>query len=223
MKTRIIAALFAAAVVPAAGAQTFYFSGAGPIPDPSDSSGAPGQPRVMTVSASVPNPIQDVVLTIAMNHTYVGDLRIRISYTPTGSATSHTAMVVNRVGANSGNIFGSSNDINGTFTFAAGGTSFNTAASTFNLTYGVYAPFNNNLNGTFPVVEFADTFRGLPGTGTWTLTFEDGAVGDVGTVSNASIGLHARPAPCLADSNTDGVVNTADLVYFLGQFGKPCP
>lgn len=223
MKTLMIAAYFAFAVVPVAGAQTFFFAGAGPIPDPSDSSGAPGQPRVMTVSASVPNAIQDVVLTIAMNHTFVGDLRIRLSYTPTGTSTSYTAMVVNRVGASNGSSFGSNNTIDGTFAFAAGGTSFNAAASTFNLTFGVYAPFNNNFNGTFPVVEFADTFRGLPGTGTWTLTFEDGAQNDVGAVSNASIALQARPSPCLADANTDGVVNTADLVFFLGQFGKPCP
>lgn len=30
-------------------------------------------------------------------------------------------------------------------------------------------------------------------------------------------------AACLYDSNGDGVVNTPDLVSFLGQFGQPCP
>ncbi|MBN8645848.1 MAG: hypothetical protein J0L61_11490 [Planctomycetes bacterium] len=28
------------------------------------------------------------------------------------------------------------------------------------------------------------------------------------------------PAPCVGDLNNDGVINTADLAQFLGQFGQ---
>ncbi|MFM9958332.1 MAG: hypothetical protein ACKVZJ_09650 [Phycisphaerales bacterium] len=224
MKTRIPLALLAAALMHApAGAQTFYFTGTGAIPD--DVSGNPGcgTPRVLTTDSNAVNPIQDVVLTIAMNHTFVGDLRIRLSYTPTGSATTTTSWVINRAGADVPNGIGSGNDVNGNFTFVVGATSFNSAATTVStLTFGVYSPFANNFNGTFPVVEFADFFRGLPGGGTWTLTIEDCAFADFGAVTSASIAVQARPIACLADFNTDGVVNTADLTFFLGRFGGTC-
>jgi subtilisin-like proprotein convertase family protein len=218
------AALFAASLCGSAGAQTFYFNSAGAIPDPQPGNPGCGGPRIMTTTSNAANPIQDVVLTTAMNHTWVGDLRIRLFYTPTGSSTMSSTWVIERPGVSAPGDFGSGNDLDGSFTFALGGTSFNTAAQAFNpLTFGVYSPFDNNFNGSFPVVEFADYFRGLSGTGIWTLTIEDCAVGDAGAVTSASIALQARPLPCLADFNNDGVVNTADLTFFLGRFGGSCP
>lgn len=225
MKTHAPLALVAAALTcSSAGAQTFSFTGAGAIAD--DVSGNPGcgTPRVMTTSSNAVNPIQDVVLTIGMNHTWVGDLRIRLAYTPTGSPTTTTSWVINRVGATTPNSAGTGGDLNGNFAFVAGGTSFNTSAGSVSpLTFGAYSPFTNNFNGTFPVIEFADFFRGLPGSGTWTLTVEDCESDDFGAVTSASIAVEARPLPCLADFNTDGVVNTADLTFFLGRFSQACP
>lgn len=224
MKNRMIAsALFGALLSSAAGAQTFYFSAGGPIPDGGIGSDQYGPAKVMTVTSNAANPIQNIVLSITMSHEYVGDLRVRLTYSPTGSSTIFTTIVVDRVGAPDGNGYGSSNTINGTFAFADGMTSFNSAAGSFNnLTYGVFAPFKNNFNGSTQVVEFADVFRGLPGGGVWSLIFDDGAQQYVGSVTSASIGIEARTPPCLADFNTDGVVNTADLTSFLAKFGQAC-
>ncbi len=216
MKTHIPLALLAAALMHApAGAQTFYFTGAGPIPDDTAGNAGCGTPRILTASSNMTNPIQDVVLTIGLNHTYLGDLRIRLSYTPTGSPTTITAFVTNTVGQDT--------EVNGNFTFVAGATPFSTAANSFDaLTFGAYAPVER-VGGTFPTVEFADYFRGLPGTGTWTITVEDCGHFDIGAVTSVSIVVQARRLPCLADFNTDGVVNSADLVFFLGRFGGTCP
>ncbi len=219
------AAAFAAVNLmnPRVSAQTFYFSGGALIPDGPGGAGNCGTPLVLTATSNAVNPIQDVVLTISTSHPWVGDLRIRLSYTPSGSSIATTSWVINRVNVRTPTSSGSGSDINGNFMFALGGTSFNTAATNFdNLTYGVYAPFTNNFNGTFPVVEFADSFRGLPGTGTWTLTFEDCYIQYVGVVTSASLAVQARPPACLADFNADGIVNTADLTLFLGRFGSAC-
>lgn len=225
METRPLIAFVAAALMcSTAGAETFYFNGTGAIADDVFGNGtACGTARVLTANSNVANPIQDVVLTIAMNHTWVGDLRIRLGYTPTGSSTPTVAWVINRVNAATV-VHGSSNNLNGSFTFVDGATSFNTTASAIvNLTYGAYSPFDNPFDGTYPLVEFADYFRGQPGTGTWTLTFEDCHFDDIGAVTSASIALKARPPACLSDLNSDGLVNTTDLTFFLGRFGGTCP
>jgi subtilisin-like proprotein convertase family protein len=211
----------------AASGQTFFFNNAGAIPDGGTGAGSFGAPRIMAVSSNVASPIQDVVVTITINHTYIGDLRIRLGYTPAGSPTTTTAFVLNRVGATSVTSFGEDANLDGTYTFVLGATSFQAATSPLFsndvLATGAYAPVTSNLNNTHTVVEFSDFFRGLSGTGAWTLTFEDGAATDTGAVTSASIALQARPLPCLADFNTDGVVNTADLTFFLGRFGNLCP
>jgi subtilisin-like proprotein convertase family protein len=216
MNIRVIAAcLLAASLGPVAGAQTFYFTGTGAIPDDTPSNPGCGTPLVLTATSNAANPIQDVVLTIAMSHTFVNDLRIRLSYTPTGSPTATAAWVINRVGWN--------NDLNGNFTFVAGATPFSTAVGSFGtLSFGAYSPVDN-AGGADQVVEFADYFRGKPGAGTWTLTFEDCVFGDFGAVTSASIAVQARSQFCLADFNTDGVINTADLTFFLSSFGRACP
>jgi subtilisin-like proprotein convertase family protein len=209
------------------GSQTYSFAG-GSIPDgTSGTAGSFGAPLVRTVESNATNPIQDVVVSITMSHTWVGDLRVRLSYTPSGSATTTTAFLFNRVGAATTNSVGDGSDLAGTYTFVFAGTDMWDSAVSLGLTAalpsGVYQPLTNNLNGTHPNLELKDFFRGLPGTGTWTLTFEDGATSDLGTVTAASVTLTAQPLPCLADFNLDGVVNTADLTFFLGRFSQVCP
>ncbi|MFM9958330.1 MAG: hypothetical protein ACKVZJ_09640 [Phycisphaerales bacterium] len=210
----------------AASGQTFFFNNAGAIADGPGAPGIFGPARVMNASSNSANPIQDVVVTITMSHTFIGDLRVRLGYTPTGSGTT-TAFVLNRVGTLSAGANGDSSNLNGTYVFVLGATSILSGVTSLDgagiLPTGAYAPVTSNLNQTHSVVEFADFFRGLSGTGAWTLTFEDGAVIDTGTVTSASIALQARRLPCLADFNTDGVVNTADLTFFLGRFGSACP
>lgn len=227
MLNRLILAAFAAvSLCSSAGAQTFFFNNPGAIPDGGAGTGTFGPARIMVVNSNVANPIQDVLVTITMSHTFIGDLRIRLSYQPTGSPTTTTAIVINRVGATSASSFGEDSNLNGTYTFVLGATSLQTATNPLPgdavLATGAYAPVTSNLNGTHSVIEFADFFRGQSGTGTWTLTFEDGASTDTGTVTSASIALQARTLPCLADFNTDGVVNTTDLTFFLGRFGNTC-
>lgn len=221
---RLFATIALLSAASTAHAQTFSFGNPGVIADgPSNVPGVYGAPRVMTTTSNVANPIQDVVLTITINHTYISDLRIRLAYTPTGSPTTSTALVLNRIGAFS---TGQASNLNGTYVFVLGPTPIHTAVapleSTETVPSGAYAPSSSNLNGTHTVTEFADFFRGLSGTGAWTLTLEDGQAQDIGIVSVASIALQARPLPCLADFNSDGVVNSADLVYFLGRFGGAC-
>lgn len=211
----------------AAHGQTFFFTNPGAIADGGNPPGTFGAPRVMTVNSNVTNPIQDVLVTISITHTWVGDLRIRLAYTPAGSPTTTSTFVLNRIGSVSDNFTGDSSNLGGTYTFALGGTSCIAAVvplgDTAVLGPGVYAPVVSNFNGNHTVVEFADSFRGLPGSGTWTLTFDDAAVQDTGVVQNASIALQARPVPCLADFNTDGAVDSTDLVFFLVRFGQTCP
>jgi subtilisin-like proprotein convertase family protein len=224
---RSLAASVVLAVGSAASGQTFFFTGTGAIPDGTGAAGVFGPARVLTASSNVANPIQDVVVTITMNHTWVGDLRVRLGYTPAGSATTTTVVVMNRLGASAPSGFGDNSDLNGTYTFVLGATSVlagvQAIGETGTLATGAYAPVASNFDGTHSVIEFADFLRGQFGTGAWTLTFEDAAATDTGAVTSASIALQARPLPCLADFNTDGVVNTADLTFFLGRFGNLCP
>ncbi len=226
IRALVVAACFAAFAHTAPG-QTFFFNNPGAIADgTSSAAGNFGTPRVMTAISTVANPIQDIVLTVTMDHTWIGDLRVKLSYTPAGSPTTTTAIIMNRTGASSSTSVGESSNLSGTYVFVLGATPFHTAAiplgDTQILPTGAYAPASSNLNGTHSVTEFADFFRGQSGTGTWTLTFEDGATPDTGTVTSASIALQARSLPCLADFNTDGVVNSADLTFFLGRFGNTC-
>lgn len=229
LNVRVIAAavLGVCGVACGAGSQTYSFA-AGAIPDgASDVAGSFGVPLVRTTVSNAVNPIQDVVVSITMSHTYLGDLRVRLGYTPSGSATTTTATLLNRVGATVPTAFGDNSDLGGTYTFVFAGKdlwdSVLAIGTSEILPSGVYQPLTNNLNGTHPNLELKDFFRGLPGTGTWTLTFDDGATPDVGVVTAATVTLTAQPLPCLADFNLDGVVNTADLTFFLGRFSQACP
>ncbi|MFM9958331.1 MAG: hypothetical protein ACKVZJ_09645 [Phycisphaerales bacterium] len=226
--TRLVsAAMFVLSLCAVSSSQTFFFTGAGPIPDSLGGPGSFGTQLTMLAPSNTPNPIQDVVLTITMNHTFIGDLRVRLWYQETGSGITLQSTVLNRVGAVPGNGTGNSANLNGTYVFVLGATSFFTAVQPLGgvstLVPGAYAPVSSNLNGTHTVTEFADTFRGKSGQGTWLLIVEDGTASDVGAVTAAHIALQARPSACLSDLNADGAINTADLVSFLGSFGGTCP
>ncbi len=224
----LLAALVALAFAPSINAQTFGFTGGGAIPDAAP--GTPGTfaaPLTMTATSTVAGTIQDVVATVTLTHTWVGDLRARLSYTPSGSATTTTITLFNRTGATTTTSVGSSSNLNGTYTFVfAGSNLWNTAGGLGdggNIPGGVYQPFTNALNGSHPEYELANVYRNLPGNGTWTLQVDDCDNADTGTVTAATVTITTRTPQCMMDLNHDGQINVADLTQFLVQFGRTCP
>ncbi len=222
-----VIAVFASLLLAGVGrAQTYAFFGAGPIPDGGGSPGTFGSPRVLTAASAVPGSIQEVMVTITMIHPYVGDVRIRLSYTPNGSPAAGPVTLIDRTGAANSGQYGASGDLSGTYTFTLAGSHFwDTAIA---LPFGVippgpYAPFTNNLaEHTHAEHDLAGVFRNLSGTGVWTLVIDDGAGPDTGSVDAASITILSRSPACLTDLNHDGLVNTGDLTLLLLNFGRDC-
>lgn len=142
------------------------------------------------------DPIESVEISIDLDHTFVGDLRISLQSPDVG-----TVILVDRIGrVNTGS--GCSGD-NLVLTFSDQAT--NTAAdleSTCNT--------NPAASGTYQPVESLAAFVGQSGAGTWTLIIEDLAGGDGGTLNDWSMIM------CAAESSLP-----VDLESFSGT-AKEC-
>jgi subtilisin-like proprotein convertase family protein len=150
----------------------------------------------------------NVVVSVGLTHTWVGDL--------TGTLT-HGAQVVTLF-SHAGGV-NNSNDLGGVYTFSqSAGTSFVTASASNPIPSGTYTP-SGNLN----------TFTGQF-DGTWTLTVNDNASLDTGTINSFTmnnpypVNYQCPPLCGSADFNCDGAVGTdADIESFFACIAGTCP
>jgi subtilisin-like proprotein convertase family protein len=163
----------------------------GSIPDATATGpGAFGSPRnvefdVTGLSGSVTN----VAVSFNASHTWVGDLDV-VLLAPGGSP-SH--VIFSRTGATSATSFGFSSDLSSlnTYTFAdSATTNWWAAASNVSVipggSYRTTAP--GPTTNPAPVTNMNPAFASVTNpNGTWVLRFRDGAAGDTGTVTGATL------------------------------------
>ncbi|HSI88752.1 MAG TPA: FG-GAP-like repeat-containing protein [Pyrinomonadaceae bacterium] len=173
----------------------------------------PGAPRdvTFTVSGMSGSPT-DVELNVTGNHTWVGDMAVTL-IAPNG--TSH--VIFARTEASSTSCFGDSSDFAGPYLFTDAATGVNwwdaafAATGTQPVPAGSYRTTAAGPNNTppAPVTNMNAAFAGVPdANGTWTLRVTDGASGDTGAITAASLTLSTAgggaPADAPVDFNGDG-------------------
>jgi subtilisin-like proprotein convertase family protein len=167
----------------AAAANAGVYTGAGlTIPD----NAAAGASSVIAVAGDTDFPITSVVVSLqGFTHTWIGDVSATLT-SPNG--TVHTLFArPNRVG-NTG--FGSSSDMNGIYTFADTGADFWAAAAINPVAPGTY---HTSSEGSSAFTSLDAAFAGQNGNGNWTLTMNDQAAGDTGSITGWE--LRIVPAP----------------------------
>lgn len=131
-------------------------------------------------------------LTIAMTHTWIGDLLIQLT-SPAGT----TADVLVRAGVTSATGFGDAGDFvaGNSYTFVnSGGTPFPISGNPATGTY-------DRLGRANPLQVASDTgldfsaFAGQDLNGTWTLSIRDYGGGDTGAVAGWSMDITSTPTP----------------------------
>jgi len=174
---------------------TFPGTGVGAIPD--GLAGTPpqyGAPLVISFAVSgVTAPITNLSVSLTLTHTWCGDLDMVLA-APGGSPNQ---VVVGHIGVTAAGSFGSSSDYNGSYNFtdSASGTNIWTAAAATPIPPGNYRTTVRGMAGTTNpplVTSLNSTFGGLTtpqANGVWTLTIRDGANGDTGTVTAASLNI----------------------------------
>lgn len=135
-------------------------------------------------------------LNLNVDHTWVGDLIVQLTYTPTVGAPV-TFDIFNRVGrVTSG--FGDSSNLsvaNALVFNDSGGDLWAAAAAVgdaVNIAAGVYRTSSAN---SATATNLSAAFAGMDGTGTWSLLVIDTEAADVGRIASASIDVTYVPAP----------------------------
>ncbi len=139
-------------------------------------------------------PIDSLFLDLNINHTFIGDLTITLTFTPDVGPIVGPIDVINRVRRFSNTGFGSGSDLSSTdnYVFADGGDDLwaAIAATPVTVPHGLYSPSTNDGTATSPpngaFTSFIP-FAGLSPAGTWTITITDSAAGDVGTLNSWSV------------------------------------
>jgi hypothetical protein len=162
----------------------------GPIPDGvALGPGAYGAPRSVTFTVGgLGGTVQSVRVSLTATHGFVGDLDV-VLMSPSG-IRSHTVM--SRTRADTDTAFGSPSNLSGLYAFADSAVlDWWSAAIGSSVVPGTY---RTNVAGPHPIpaplASLDASFGGLPAAnanGTWILQFRDGAAGDVGTVSAATL------------------------------------
>jgi hypothetical protein len=202
---------------PGATARSFAGSNVGAIPD--GLAGTPpqyGAPRDVRCDVfGMPAPLTHLVVEVTLTHTWVGDLDM-VLISPGGAAQS---VVVGHIGVTEDGTYGDDSDYGGSYVFSDGATGPNiwtmaTAAGcggTCTVPIGNYRATARGGPGQTnppPVITLNAAFSGLQDfqiNGLWTLRIRDGAAGDIGTVTSATLHL-AGTNPALrapADFNGD--------------------
>lgn len=196
---RYLSVLFSVCVFSSgAGAVDYPGVGVGAIPDNN-----PAGINITFDAATFNQQVGGVSLRLGINHTYVADLKIKLT-SPSGVSS---LVIFSRVGRRSTGGGGSSN-LAGVYTFSDLGADFwATAAplaSASNIPPGAYRTSTggvdlvgggtNDHGGCF--TSLAGAFLGLnpvDASGTWTLNIADVVSGDIGTASSAVLSLTPVP------------------------------
>jgi subtilisin-like proprotein convertase family protein len=188
----------------------------GPIPDGTGPIPSFGAPLNVTIPVSgLPtgdNPM-NVAVTLTGEHDWTGDLLVEL-VAPGGSPT---ATIFGRTGAPTAGANGSAADLGGTYTFtdqAVAAPTWWTAAASAGpaeaIPDGVYRPSaSGGAGGTGANTTITPTFGTvLDPNGNWTLRVRDGASGDTGEITGASLELNTRVN---ADAGTLGAIPDGTL------------
>jgi subtilisin-like proprotein convertase family protein len=143
--------------------------------------------------------VQDVDISVGITHTWVGDLCVTLTHEDTGtSATLIQRMGDDGLGCDAAGCCGCSEDnMSVTLDDAAGGGSINDQCAT-------------NLSGEYTPENPLAVFNGESSAGAWTISVNDNAGGDLGTLDNWSISLQAPGSGgdiCENNCCGDGVVS----------------
>ncbi len=139
-------------------------------------------------------PLDALFLTLNINHTFIGDLTVTLTFFPNSGPPIGPIDVFNRPQRLSNAGFGSGSDLvsTGDYVFGDGGNNLwaALAGAPASLPPGFYSPSTNDGSASSPpngaFTSFAP-FAGLSPAGTWTITITDSAGGDVGTLNRWSI------------------------------------
>jgi subtilisin len=164
----------------------------GPIPD-SDEPGpqVPGLPRDVEflVSGIAENAVTDIAVSMTAAHTWFGDLQVTL-IAPNG--TEHRIFGYTLSTTSGG--YGTNKQLSGTYTFTDAATQnwwTATAAAPTIMPSGSYRTSNSGGAGAtnpMPNTSIMSTFSSLTDVnGTWKLRLTDGANGDTGSISGASL------------------------------------
>lgn len=165
----------------------------GSIPDATSTGpGAFGSPRDVQFSVTgLSGSITNVAVSFNASHTYVGDLDVVLK-APGGLPSQ---VIFSRTGATSSTSFGFFSELssNNTYTFTDSATAnWWTAAQAAGSgiipggSYRTTAP--GPTSNPAPVTSLTNAFTGVTNpNGTWTLSFRDGASGDTGNVTGATL------------------------------------
>jgi subtilisin-like proprotein convertase family protein len=180
--------------VPTAPASTYVGPG-GPIPDALDLKGPPGEilSEVEVTEAIVPETLS--VTITGLEHTWCGDVVIRLTHLPSGATQS----LVHRIGVPIDppvNVFGDSSNFGGDYLFIDGGGDIWLAAggggSTFVVPPGSYHASDAGSGSAVPLL---GAFAGIDASGTWRLTVQDAAAGDTGSFLSWTLSITGSPVP----------------------------
>lgn len=217
MRLNLAAVTLALLLSSTAHAQTFTGSGLGAIPDGIGSGPqAYGAPRDITFNVSgIAGTVSGVGVAFRAIHGYVGDLKVSL-IAPNGT----THLLFERTGATTGNPFGSSANLVATNIYSF--------VDSHIINWWTAAVIDGNIPSTEartvisggdgvsnppPVTELNSSFALVAPNGIWRLRFEDGASGDIGDVTFASLGITVggttRTVTKIADAN-DGTCDAAD-------------
>src|SRR3954449_560065 len=217
----VVAAAWCMFGTAAAGANTFTAApgSLGAIPDgPTSTPGNFGAPRDVTfnVSGFGPGSPIDVTVSLTISHTWVGDLDA-VLIAPNGEQ----ATIFSRTGASTAPSNGDDSDLVGTYTFSdrapASPTWWQAAAgSGATMTPGDMFPTStaggSGTGGTnTSLTQLLDAVPDM--NGTWKLRVKDGAAGDTGSITGASLDLAGAVA---ADSASLGVIPDAPAAGVYG-------
>lgn len=194
-------------------------------------SGGANSVQTSTINVTDTGTVSTIDVYADLTHTFAGDLRIYLT-APNGSTS---AMLIERPGRDApctptGSPFGNLNDLNGLYTFTDAAPIGSHAAIVAGPSPAPTSPaWRANSCGGVDV--FLNTvFNGTSMQGSWTLTVEDWASGDTGTLNSWAMAINggASPpctggtTPCnLADYNDNGSVTADDIFAFLdGWFAQ---
>jgi subtilisin-like proprotein convertase family protein len=190
-----------------------------------------------TISSTQSGTISTVAVNLSINHTWAGDLRIRL--TSPGGVSS---ILANRPVATAPQTCitdfttgGKNADLSGTYTFSdAGATGWSDAVTAASTTTGTFVPSGSyraqNCDGT--LIALNTVFAGETIAGTWTLEIVDADAGDTGNfiswelvANNVTVGPCDNVGSCCVGSSCSLVANSAACsgTYTAGGACSPNP
>lgn len=204
-------------------AASFAGSNTGTIPDNDPA----GRTVNFTVSGAT-TALEDISLSLTLNHTWVSDLEVMLT-SPNGTSS---LLIFGRAGMRQSGSSGQSANLAGTYVFHDDAiqdfwASFAGAATSFNIPPGTYRTTTQGRQARASTVAtnaggcstfLRGAFGQLPASkvnGVWTLRLVDRVATDVGTIDAATLTLNFAPSSVFANGFEGGAVVPDPLLPYL--------